>query len=95
MRSDSNTFLACWYKVKCSGCDTSYHGDAVLLLAEIFLLGFLEKVLPSTDGQEDCFGVAAVVQTQVNSPFEVSNKQRLADQTVCVLTESNNRGQFK
>lgn len=79
-------------KGTCSGCDTSYHGDAVLLLAEVFLLRFLEEVLPSTDGQEDGFGVTAVVQTQVHSALEVSNKQRLADQTVRVCTEGHNRG---
>lgn len=47
---DQNTFLTSLYKLKCSSCDASYHGDAVLLLAEVFLLCFLEKVLPSADG---------------------------------------------
>lgn len=49
------------------------------------MLGFFQKLLSSADGQQDGFGVAAIVKTQVDSSLKVPNQERLAYQAVRIL----------
>lgn len=62
------------------------------MLAQVFLLGLLEQLLSSADGQQDGFGVAAVVQAQVYRSLEIAHQQRLAYQAVGIF-KSGARGE--
>ena len=62
-----------------------HHWNAVLLLAQVFLLSFLEQFFSSADREEDGFSVATVIQTQIHSSLKVSHQQRLAYQPISVF----------
>lgn len=52
-------------------------------------MSFLEQFFSSADRQQDGFGIAAIIQTQLHGPLEVTDQQRLAYQTVGVFGRKN------
>lgn len=49
---------------------------------KVFLLGFLQELRPSSNGQDDAVRHPVVVQTELHGSLVVSGQQGLRDQAV-------------
>lgn len=60
----------------------SYLGYLAVCFGKIFLLGFLQELRPSCNGQYDAVCHPVVMQTELHGSLIVSSQQGLRDQAV-------------
>lgn len=70
-----------WAKKKIMSCGR-YFGYLAVRFGKVFLLGFLQELGPSSNGQDDAVRHPVVVQTELHGPLVVSGQQGLRDQAI-------------